>query len=365
MAVRVDVHELNELLACTPRDQNIMLVGRHGIGKSQTITSFYRNQGIPVVTFFLGQMSDPGDLIGLMHKDDSTGRSAFLPPYWWPIDDHPIALFLDELNRARPEILQSVMELALNKTLAGKRLPEGSVIVSAVNEGDEYQLTDLDPALVSRFNLYHFAPSVDDWMRWAGQNEIDSRVTSFLHKQPHYLDNDGAQSNSPQTGAITSGLVKTPDRRGWARVSDLIKSTKRIGPTHIKMIAGIVGPNAATAFRKSLASPLPVTPQQTLLEWTKHRKTIEKMPLPELLMLNEQILAWLQNEKCPAPKAEQARKALQAYMQLLRKRKLDEAVAHFVSMVDKSQYSSAMAFVSESIELTGLLTDYMEGIQVQ
>ena len=51
------------------------------------------------------------------------------------------------------------MELALNKTLAGKKLPEGSVIVSAVNEGDEYQLTDLDPALVSRFNLYHFAPS--------------------------------------------------------------------------------------------------------------------------------------------------------------------------------------------------------------
>ena len=42
--------------------------------------------GIPVVAFFLGQMSDPGDLIGLMHKDDSTGRSAFLPPYWWPTE---------------------------------------------------------------------------------------------------------------------------------------------------------------------------------------------------------------------------------------------------------------------------------------
>ena len=82
-------------------------------------------------------------------------------------------------------------------------------------------------------------------------------------------------------------------------------------------------------------------------------------------MLNEQILVWLQADRCPEGKSEQARKALLAYLKLLRKRKLDEAVAHFVSMIDKSQYASAMAFVSESIELTGLLTDYMEGIQIQ
>ena len=61
-----------------------MLVGRHGIGKSQIITEHYRERGMKVVAFFLGQMSDPGDLIGLLHKDESTGRSEFLPPYWWP-----------------------------------------------------------------------------------------------------------------------------------------------------------------------------------------------------------------------------------------------------------------------------------------
>lgn len=364
MAVRVDVNELNELLSATPPDQNLMLVGRHGIGKSQSIAEFYRRKRMPVVAFFLGQMSDPGDLIGLMHKDESTGRSEFLPPYWWPDDGQPIVLFLDELNRARPEILQSVMELTLNKTLAGKRLPAGSVIVSAVNEGDEYQLTDLDPALVSRFNLYHFAPTVDDWMRWAAEHEIDSRVITFLHKQPHYLDGDGTGDSNGHSAALTSGLVKTPDRRAWTRVSDLIKPVEAIGPMHVKMIAGIVGPTAATAFRKSLATPLPVSPEDVLLSWTKHRKTIEKMPLQELLMLNEQILVWLQSEKCPTAKNEQARKALLAYLKLLRQRKLDEAVAHFVAMIDKPQYVSAMAFVSQSMELTGLLTDYIEGIRI-
>ncbi|RKZ40094.1 MAG: hypothetical protein DRQ49_09515 [Gammaproteobacteria bacterium] len=180
MAIKIDALELLEILRITPPEQNIMLIGKHGIGKSQIITQFY--QKMKVVPFFLGQMSDPGDLIGLMHKDEKTGHSEFLPPYWWPTDNKAIVLFLDELNRARPEILQSVQDLTLNKTLAGKKLPKGSIVISAVNEGEEYQLTDLDPALVSRFNLYEFAPTVEDWLLWANDNGIDGRIISFIQK---------------------------------------------------------------------------------------------------------------------------------------------------------------------------------------
>ena len=48
-----------------------------------------------------------------------------------PIDGKPIVLFLDELNRARPEILQTIMDLALNRTLAGRALPDGSRIITS------------------------------------------------------------------------------------------------------------------------------------------------------------------------------------------------------------------------------------------
>lgn len=363
MAVRVDARELVELLELTPADQNVMLVGRHGIGKSQLIADHFAEKGKQVIAFFLGQMSDPGDLIGLLHKDAETGRSEFLPPYWWPQDDQPIVLFLDELNRARPEILQSVMELALNKTLAGKKLPEGSVIISAVNEGDEYQLTDLDPALVSRFNLYEFAPTLDDWLLWAEKHNIDSRVTTFIQKQPQFLDGQGLPTDGNEQ-QMMSGLFKTPDRRGWARVSDLIGPIEQIGGAHIKLVAGIVGSAAATAFRKSLSTPLPVSPEDVLFELSKHRKTVNKMPLGELLLLNEQILVWTSSGKCPVKHESKAREGLLAYLKLLRKRKLDEAVAHLVSMLDKPKYESVMEFVSESIELTELMTSYMEGIRI-
>lgn len=137
----------------TPPSHNIMLSGKHGIGKSKIITDHFSVKGQKVVTLFLGQMSDPGDLIGLPNKDEKTGKTVFMPPYWFPTDNQPVVPFLDELNRARPEILQTIMDLTLNRKLAGLELPAGSRIVSAVNDSEEYQLTDLDPALVSRFNI--------------------------------------------------------------------------------------------------------------------------------------------------------------------------------------------------------------------
>ena len=126
MSIIINISELKETLEFTPSTQNIMLVGKHGIGKSEILTSYFNSKGMKVVTLFLGQMADPGDIIGIpskVEKQDADGkatsRTDFTPPYWFPQDDQPIVLFLDELNRARPEILQTVMDLTLNRKLAG------------------------------------------------------------------------------------------------------------------------------------------------------------------------------------------------------------------------------------------------------
>ena len=126
MAIAINGKELLTLLEVTPSWQNIMLTGRHGIGKSQILTKYFESAGMTVKTLFLGQMSDPGDLLGLPSKDEATGKTIFMPPYWFPLDGKPIVLFLDELNRARPEILQTVMDLVLNRKLAGRARRKGA-----------------------------------------------------------------------------------------------------------------------------------------------------------------------------------------------------------------------------------------------
>ena len=151
--ISVNITELKQLLEATPASHNIMLVGNHGIGKSEILTEFFKEKGMPVVALFLGQMADPGDLIGLPTKDEKTGKTDFMPPYWFPIDGKPIVLFLDELNRARPEILQTVMDLHLTVSLQAS-----SSLREAVSSAQSTPVTSISLQTLTRL-LYRDSTS--------------------------------------------------------------------------------------------------------------------------------------------------------------------------------------------------------------
>lgn len=358
MPTRINIRELLEILDITPRTQNILLVGRHGIGKSQILTDYYSRQGLLVVPLFLGQMSDPGDLLGLPIRDNSSGHTVFMPPHWWPLDGRPVALFLDELNRARPEILQSVHDLALNRTLAGRRLPEGSAVLSAINAGEEYQVNDLDPALASRFNIYELAPEVEEWIAWARNNDVDRRVVDFIEKSGIHLE---------QTSPDADPLDKSPDRRAWVRVAHLIKPQPTITPVLQKAIAGIVGAQAAVAFGKFLRDTSRIQPEDVLLRWNeKVEHTLRATSLPDLVYLNRQILQYIQDQD---PKlAEAKRKKLvqgtERYLEFLRGGKQTEVVADFINLTGREDFKRAMSMLLASAKLMQLLTDYIDKVKL-
>lgn len=362
MGIRIEVAELHEVLRLTPPEQNILLIGKHGIGKSQILTHFYQNnKNMRVEAFFLGQMSDPGDLIGLMYQNKETGHSEFLPPYWWPTDDKPMVLFLDELNRARPEILQSVQDLTLNRTLAGKKLPEGSIVIAAVNTGDEYQLTDLDPALVSRFNVYEFAPSVEDWLIWATENKVDERIVRFIQKNHHFLDTDSAVENER---LMMDDLHKTPDRRAWVKVSELIKPIAKIEAIHIKIISGMVGVKAAMQFQQSLKQSLQVSPEELLTDFAGQQKHLKSLKLQDFILLNEQLLFWLNNAEVEAFGQNVLLSNMLRYLNYLKRRKFKEAIAHLASLLENPQLDKVTALLLvESPEIMAALADYIESIK--
>ena len=75
MNVKINITQLRYMLDNIPADQNIMLAGRHGIGKSEILTEYFSKNGMRVIALFLGQMSDPGDLIGLPDKSGDSGKT--------------------------------------------------------------------------------------------------------------------------------------------------------------------------------------------------------------------------------------------------------------------------------------------------
>ena len=319
MAVRINARELESLLAATPASQNIMLTGKHGIGKSQILEKFFTARGERVVILFLGQMSDPGDLIGLPRLDEKTGKTIFMPPYWFPTDGKPVVLFLDELNRARPEVLQTIMDLTLNRTLAGRKLPEGSRVISAVNDGEEYQLTDLDPALVSRFNIYEFKPTAQEWLLWASKAGLDSRVTDFIAENPDMLDG-AAFTREDQ------GLEKSPDRRGWERVSNILQSNE-------------VG------------------------DFAKTKVVLRKCKTPELAAVNESVFRFIETKGYDGKDEAKVAKNFAAYFEFLSGEKFREAQAHFASLYSSSMYPVTMTFaIMKCPELYKKITGFVKSI---
>lgn len=343
MAIAINSKELETLLEVTPSWQNIMLTGRHGIGKSQILTNYFEAKGMRVVALFLGQMSDPGDLLGLPTKDEATGKTTFMPPYWFPVDGQPVVLFLDELNRARPEILQTVMDLVLNRKLAGRLLPEGSRIISACNDGDEYQLTDLDPALVSRFNIYTFRPTVEEWLLWATRKGLDERVTAFIQANPELLDRSGDTKEE-------QGLEKDPDRRAWEKVARVMENISDPKQVHQKIVAGIVGVQAAAQLFLSLQKGL-LTPQELLADFKGAKQQLDKYQLHQLSLVNDTLCRFFETEQLETMERTLVRDNLKAYHDYLAKNHR-EAYAHFVSLVDGTGYKRMLLFINKELPKT-------------
>jgi hypothetical protein len=353
--ITINTQELVGILDKTPVCQNIMLVGHHGIGKSQILTSYYNAKGIRVQSLFLGQMSDPGDLIGLPRMNEKTGRTDFSMPFWFPNDGEPVVLFLDELNRARPELLQSVMDLALNRKLSGHELPKGSRIISAVNDGEEYQLTELDPALVSRFNIYEFRPTVDEWLVWAEENKLDKRVVDFIASDQGSLDGGGTKLSD-------SCLETSPDRRAWERVSGIIKDEKVLDDLVKKAVAGVIGLATTQKFFAYANSEKQIDGRKVLLEYDKYEEAISQSNLAEFALLDDSIFRFLQVKGYPKGKEEMVAQNLRRYLsKCISGRK--ELMAHFVSCYKNSIYSAARTFILiNAPEISTQMTEYIRNL---
>jgi len=356
--ISVNITELRQVLDSTPASHNILLVGKHGIGKSEVLTQYFQEKGLPVVALFLGQMADPGDLIGLPHKNEQTGKTDFMPPYWFPVDGKPVVLFLDELNRARPEILQTVMDLCLNRKLAGRALPEGSRVISAVNDGDQYTLTSLDPALVSRFNVLNFRPDQAEFLLYCEKNGVDSRVTDFIKEHGEWLDGDPDAKEGADTG-----LEKHPDRRSWKRVSDIIKGHSELGPVMTKLISSVVGPKAASAFLGSIATKKIVSGREVISNFEKVKATLENYQIHQISVVNDGVYRFLEVEKIPEKDREKAQKNIQAYFDFLTKKK-KEGAAHFANLYVQQTYPNAVSFMARNCSLLVMsMIVYVKGIK--
>jgi len=136
------------------KELNVLLCGKHGVGKTQALIEAAQQRELKVKYFSCSTLDPFTDLVGIPYPEADKSTLRMVRPR--EIDECEI-VFFDELNRAQDsKTLNAVLEIVQFKSINGERLPNLKACWAAVNPADEeeYQVHDLDPALVDRFDVY-------------------------------------------------------------------------------------------------------------------------------------------------------------------------------------------------------------------
>ena len=240
-----------------PPDISILVKGDTGIGKSditrhvasliQTdhVYKDHSGPGLPVLDWRLSVFSE-GDIIGLPELVDGVTRFAPNDRFMAACRE-PHLLFLDEGNRATTEVLQCAFQIVLDRELNGQKLHPETRIVMAINEGNDFTVNEMDPALLRRFWVTELVPTNEDWLEWASKNDIDPMIQKFIKKYPAHLMHEGERS----PGQIY------PYPASWARLDKSLKHANcnpyecaggEIPDIMLHITAGFVGMPTTAAF---------------------------------------------------------------------------------------------------------------------
>jgi len=261
-----------------PRATSVLLRGNHGIGKSQVvrqvasiIASNEEMKNFEVIDRRLSQMSE-GDMIGLPSTDGEVTR--FNPPSWYKeACVKPVCLFLDELNRATPEVMQAAFQIVLDRELNGWQLHPQTRVFAAINTGGSYTVNEMDPALLDRFWAIDLTPDVEDWIAWAKDSgKVHENVITFIAGNDKWID--------PPKGGDPGAV--SPSRRSWERLSNALVQTgiaeQPDNPLFYPLCLGYVGTEATIAFHDYVKTiEAQVTGEEILNQYPQVKKKIERL----------------------------------------------------------------------------------------
>jgi len=165
---------------------NVMLIGKHGVGKTAIVKKTFEDAGLNWKYFSASTMDPWVDFIGVpKEKTDPKTGEAYLDLIRPQAiaNDEVEAIFFDELNRSHKKIRNAIMELIQFGSINGKQFPNLKVIWAAINPDDDedmsYDVEKMDPAQMDRFQVQIEVPYKPD-MRYFREKYGDMGESAVL-----------------------------------------------------------------------------------------------------------------------------------------------------------------------------------------
>jgi len=173
------------------------LVGYPGIGKSQTVAEFAKENDMQLIDLRLSQCLET-DLIGIPRDDPSSDFCQWKPPVNIPWEHNPHfkntrgILFLDELPQADEAVIKASFQLIYDHAVGQNQLNKNWYIVAAGNLGTEDGndgLTMFPSALKDRLAIIHIdkGSCAASWFDYAKDRGFNKDIVSYLRTRPERL----------------------------------------------------------------------------------------------------------------------------------------------------------------------------------
>ena len=278
---------------CRKAHISLFIWGHRGMGKSSIVKQYAVSNNIGLIDLRCSQL-EASDIRGL--PDVIDGRTRYMPPIDMPVgglsyeqissrleglngaDNYrqeqkrlqPLynegILFLDEVNRAQDDVLQSIFELIYDQSIGQYVMPIGWSVIAAGNFMEGYLTNGFtDPAFLDRFchiTLSTGEATMDEWITYMtdvyGEDSAD--VIEFASHNVDHLD-----------GKIKGdiGFSIQPSRRSWEMVNrvNILSKQYRFSPEAVvEVYAGLIGRDLALSFTKYSC---PVKPKDLLSNGVK------------------------------------------------------------------------------------------------
>lgn len=225
--LRVSINELPAYVELARKSgNNILVVGDPGVGKSKVINGMASD--LVKVTSFTGSSTYEETINGIPFRDTTgmdTKAQRYTEPEWlrdmWDFsnahqkDGAFNVLFIDEFNTAEPQVMKTFLSVLTEHKVPtqSRPLPEGTVIIAAMNPCNQNNGEELIRPLASRFMTLEVKSTIDgyrEYFKSKMSDDADDKVVSIqTNEKPIDL-------TAGQVDAILDQIVKDD----WGKFND-------------------------------------------------------------------------------------------------------------------------------------------------
>jgi hypothetical protein len=226
-------------------NENVLLIGKHGVGKTAIIKAAFERNKIKWKYFSASTMDPWTDFVGIPKEATKVvaGENVSFIKMIRPLDfalGEVEAIFLDEFNRSPKKIRNAVMELIQFKSINGEKFQNLRMVWAAINPDDDieaYDVEKLDQAQLDRFEVHKridYKPDVQYFRSKFGKAAADGAISWWAE-----LDDETKNIVSPRRlDYAMIAHARGGDLRDYlpqeSGISKLIQ-TLREGPTGDKL----------------------------------------------------------------------------------------------------------------------------------